>query len=146
MNMYQSQDFCISLHTGRVVLDAKQASRRKHLLKPIEVDKDGAGTYEIIKGPVNFKKDEIFGYDGQLPKSCAFINLDAEPVNEIPEDAEAVEIVISEDPDALEAMINGEAEQFPKKIGGPHYLLSNGDKVKGKEKAEAAQAELDANG
>ena len=35
---------------------------------------------------------------------------------------------------------------WPKHVGGGHYELSNGDKVKGKEAAAAAQAELDALG
>lgn len=35
-------------------------------------------------------------------------------------------------------------EGWPKHVGGGHYELSNGEKVKGKEDAVAAQAEIDA--
>lgn len=35
------------------------------------------------------------------------------------------------------------ADKFPKHTGGGFYQLSNGDKVKGKDAALAAQAELD---
>ena len=36
--------------------------------------------------------------------------------------------------------------EWPKHLGGGHYELSNGEKVKGKDDAVAAQAEIDALG
>jgi hypothetical protein len=36
-----------------------------------------------------------------------------------------------------------EDDEFPKHTGGGHYELSNGEKVKGKEDAEKAQAALE---
>ncbi len=41
--------------------------------------------------------------------------------------------------------VDGDPE-WPKHVGGGHYELSNGEKVKGKEGAVAAQAEIDASG
>jgi hypothetical protein len=34
------------------------------------------------------------------------------------------------------------AQEFPRHVGGPWYLLSNGEKVKGKLTADQAEAEL----
>ncbi|MBO9600019.1 MAG: hypothetical protein J7559_19645 [Cohnella sp.] len=38
---------------------------------------------------------------------------------------------------------NDNGEKWPKHIGGGNYELSNGEKIKGKEAALAAQAEID---
>ncbi|NQD68955.1 hypothetical protein HP456_23910 [Bacillus haikouensis] len=37
---------------------------------------------------------------------------------------------------------SSEENEFPKHTGGPWYVLSNGEKIQGKEEAFAAQAEL----
>lgn len=37
---------------------------------------------------------------------------------------------------------DGQDEEFPKHTGGPWYVLSNGEKIQGKEEAFAAEAEL----
>jgi hypothetical protein len=39
-----------------------------------------------------------------------------------------------------------DASEFPKHVGGGHYELSNGEKVKGKEEAAAAEKELSKEG
>lgn len=36
-----------------------------------------------------------------------------------------------------------ETAEYPQHVGGAYFVLSNGEKVKGKEEAEAAQAALD---
>ncbi|HYE11360.1 MAG TPA: hypothetical protein VEF53_14405 [Patescibacteria group bacterium] len=47
----------------------------------------------------------------------------------------------------IEAVESKEASsEFPKHVGGGNYELSNGEKIKGKEAALKAQAELDAAG
>jgi hypothetical protein len=58
-----------SLHEGRVVLDAKQARRRRHNIKLIEGD-----LYEIIK-PVQFKIGEMIGLDEATLKKVHLVNL-----------------------------------------------------------------------
>lgn len=55
----------ITLHSGRVRLDEKQARARQHGLKKVEGD-----TYEII-GPVGFKSGEMFWFDGSIGKAHA---------------------------------------------------------------------------
>lgn len=41
---------------------------------------------------------------------------------------------------------NDDSDSFPKHTGGGNYELSNGEKVKGKDKALAAEKELEARG
>ena len=54
----------ISLYSGKVKLTAKQFQRRVNNLIPC-----GDGIYEITNPPCNFKKGELFGFDGDMPKS-----------------------------------------------------------------------------
>jgi hypothetical protein len=57
-------------------------------------------------------------------------------------------VIITDDPAKLEAFkaAHGEAqpEAFPKGTGGGWYELSNGERVQGKDAAQAAQDALDA--
>ena len=55
----------ISIHTGLVQLDEKQAARRSGKLAAV---KDRPGVYEI-KSPTMFKCGEKFGYDGAISKA-----------------------------------------------------------------------------
>lgn len=68
----------ITLHSGRVKLTEDQANRRASCLSN---DKKGgkAGVYNIEK-PIQFKLGEVFGYDGEIPKSMLdeVIEIDAE--------------------------------------------------------------------
>ncbi len=48
-----------------------------------------------------------------------------------------------EKPPSQEENDEGERSEFPKHAGGPNFLLSNGEKVQGKEEAIKAQAELE---
>ena len=60
-----------SISTGEtVLLSAEQARSRLHNLEPENVNKDGSGTY-VVKNSIQFKRGELFGYDGALPKSMA---------------------------------------------------------------------------
>lgn len=51
------------LHQGVLELTKEQAASRLHNLKP-----KGKGLYEIVN-PVEFKRGEVIGYDGDLPKA-----------------------------------------------------------------------------
>lgn len=53
------------LAQGVLVLTKEQAAPRRHNLKEV-----GKGRYEIVN-PVEFKRDEEIGFEGDLPKSMA---------------------------------------------------------------------------
>ena len=58
----------VSLHVrspARVRLTAEQAKSRAHNLKPIKIEADGAGEYEVVK-PIEFKLGETFGVNGTV--------------------------------------------------------------------------------
>ncbi len=48
-----------------------------------------------------------------------------------------------EKPPSQQENEEGEKSEFPKHAGGPNFLLSNGEKVQGKEEALKAQEELE---
>ena len=62
MKQYLVTVFWVNLHTGIVELTQKQYQSRQHCLKSL-----GDNKYEILK-PIQFKKGETFGYDGELAK------------------------------------------------------------------------------
>lgn len=53
----------LTLGAGRVRIDADQAKTRAHNLKPT-----GEGVFEIVH-PIQFKRGERFGWDGEVPKT-----------------------------------------------------------------------------
>ncbi|MFD1953732.1 hypothetical protein ACFSL6_17710 [Paenibacillus thailandensis] len=56
------------------------------------------------------------------------------------------DLIAASDTDDMDGSNAGDLEEedgFPKHVGGGYYELSNGEKIRGKEKAEEAQAELD---
>lgn len=56
-------DAVVTLPAGRVRLDVEQARTRAHNLGPREQD----GTRAILR-PIQFKRGERFGWDGEVPK------------------------------------------------------------------------------
>lgn len=65
MKTYIVTGVVVTLHAGKVKLTSHQASLRLYALKKISDD-----VYEIT-GATQFKKGEIFEWDGELPKSMA---------------------------------------------------------------------------
>lgn len=57
----------VTLSSGRLKLTPDQARTRAHNLTPVNAT---SGVYEIVK-PVQFKRGESFGYDGDIPKAMA---------------------------------------------------------------------------
>lgn len=70
-------------------------------------------------------------------------------VAEVEEGAEEVKAEVQEEPEAEEEVgaeeevEEIEVKEFPAYHGGGYYILSNGEKVQGKEAAKQAQAELE---
>lgn len=116
MNKYQAT-VVTNLIGGNVELDADQFRRRRHA-----VTKNEDGSY-AVKNKIQFKAGEEFGYDGDVPKGLAE-NL-AELVDEA--EAELVDEIVAE---------------YPVHLGGGTWELSNGEKVRGKQAAVNAEAEL----
>ncbi len=63
MQLYIVTTFWVNLSTGIVELTEKQYSSRQHNLKKL-----GGNKYDILK-PVQFKRGEVFGYEGEMGKS-----------------------------------------------------------------------------
>ena len=112
MNIYQAT-VVTNLVGGNDELDVDQIRRRRHA-----VTKNEDGSY-AVKNKIQFKIGEEFGYDGEVPKGLA--NNLAELVDET-----EAELVV----------------EYPVHVGGGTWELSNGEKVRGKKKAIAAEAEL----
>lgn len=62
MNNYTVESRSVRLTSGVLVLSDDQVRRRSHKLKKVD------GGYQIMD-TVEFKKGEIFGYDGSVPKN-----------------------------------------------------------------------------
>lgn len=71
------QDQPLTVNSGQVQLTAAQALTRKHAIKPVEVDDTGAGLYAVVS-PLQFKKGEKFGFDGDMGKTGVLRDLAAE--------------------------------------------------------------------
>ncbi len=82
-------------------------------------------------------------------------SLSTTPASALPDDRDALLARIDDlerlvarlgvgEPDTLEDLDGGSEESFPRLEGGGFYVLSEGSRVRGKAKAVAAQAELDA--
>lgn len=56
----------VNIHAGVLGLEPHQARARLHRLTPM-----GGNEYEIVDGPVTFKRGEMFDYEGDLPKDLA---------------------------------------------------------------------------
>ena len=80
--------FC-SVGSGIVALTAQQAKVRAHNLKPVHVEKDGAGEYEVVN-LIQFKRGESFGYSGEVGKGGVLSDRDAEELRRM-EQAETAE-------------------------------------------------------
>jgi len=65
MNKYEAID-AIKVSDGIVELDESQAKRRKNFIEKITPGKPDFK----VKKPFEFKAGEVFGYDGELPKSA----------------------------------------------------------------------------
>lgn len=64
MQKYRVLDQPVTINTGLVALTEKQVGIRSHCLKPTLE----AGVYQVLSS-FQFKKGEVFGYDGELPKN-----------------------------------------------------------------------------
>jgi len=104
--------------SGVLSLSGKQAKAREHALRDL-----GDGLFEVLE-PVCFKRGEMFGFDGDMPKALALCLEALEPEPEIePETEEAgetEEAIETLDID-LEDMDREELLSFAKAIGlNPH--------------------------
>lgn len=70
MQTYKVGGPFITLIAGLVQITAEQARARTHALIAVEQQEDGGGIFEV-NGSVTFKRGEIFGHDGEIPKSIA---------------------------------------------------------------------------
>lgn len=64
MKNYEVTGRSVSVHTGTLRLTPEQAQRRHHALEDL-----GKGLYLLTK-PTMFKKGDVFGFDGDLPKAA----------------------------------------------------------------------------
>jgi ABC-type phosphate transport system auxiliary subunit len=78
-----------SVGSGIVALTAEQAKARLHNLKPVKVERNGAGEYEVVN-QLQFKKGESFGYSGVVGKNGQLSDKDAEDLRRM-EQAETLE-------------------------------------------------------
>lgn len=65
MNKFRVTDVFVTIHSGVLGLTDHQASLRTYGLKPI-----GGGKYEV-KESVQFKRNEEFEWDGDVPRNLA---------------------------------------------------------------------------
>jgi hypothetical protein len=56
----------VTLHTGYLEISPEQAAGRGYCLEAV---KNAKGSLFAIKGPVQFKVGEVFGYDGDATKA-----------------------------------------------------------------------------
>jgi hypothetical protein len=64
MTTYRVTEASINIHAGVLVLDPAQADARINRLTPL-----GNNRYDVTKGPVTFKRGEVFELEGELPKA-----------------------------------------------------------------------------
>lgn len=78
-----------TVNSGQVELTSAQAEARKHALEPTfkikatkQPDVLPAGVYRVT-APIQFKKGEIFGYDGEVGKNGVLSDPEAEEIERL---------------------------------------------------------------
>ncbi|MCR4332814.1 MAG: hypothetical protein NUV34_08975 [Sulfuricaulis sp.] len=82
----------VKLGAGRVRMDADQAKTRAQNLHPVS-----DGVFEIVN-PIQFKRGERFGWDGEVPKAMAEAFAEIAPVRVADEYTAPVEPVVTHAP------------------------------------------------
>jgi hypothetical protein len=79
MATYRVTEASINIHAGILVLNNSQAQARKHRLSDL-----GHSRYEVTDPPVTFKRGEVVGLEGELPKGMGHSVEEVEPDREDP--------------------------------------------------------------
>ena len=115
MKLYEVVAPYAGVNSGRVEITPEQARARRFALEPL-----GDNLYRVTQ-PTGFKRGEMFGFDGDMPKALALGLESLEPETEnVPAAEEPGEVIETLDTD-LEDMDREELLSFAKAIGlNPH--------------------------
>jgi hypothetical protein len=161
MNIFLSTEI-VKVQPGYVVLNSDQARRRNHVLVKVDVkidefdlsaaelkmlspdgENDEFKVYKLIE-VTNFKKGEVFGYDGYLNKALVQKLLGAAEAVEAIEQENSKQPEIADDLyQAIMLMDTTNAAHFSQSSGKPELKILKGlmsRKVKGKERDAAWKA------
>lgn len=90
MKKVTAESGTLAVNSGQVQLTAEQAKPRLHALQLVgKTDGKGGGTYNVT-GPIQFKRGETFGFDGEVAKNGVLRDPDAEQMAKL-EIEEAIE-------------------------------------------------------
>lgn len=115
MKLYEVVAPYAGVNSGRVEITPEQARARRFALEPL-----GDNLYRVTQ-PTGFKRGEMFGFDGDMPKALALGLESLEPENEnVPAAEEPGEVIENLDID-LDDMDRDELLSFSKSIAlNPH--------------------------
>jgi len=115
MKLYEVVAPYAGVNSGRVEITPEQARARRFALEPL-----GDNLYRVTQ-PTGFKRGEMFGFDGDMPKALALGLESLEPETEnVPAAEEPGEVIETLDID-LDDMDREELLSFAKAIGlNPH--------------------------
>lgn len=85
MKTFKAEHGAVNVNSGQVKLSAEQARPRMHCLKAVKVDEKGAGTYQVLT-PIQFKRGESFGFDGEASKNGVLHDPEAEALAQAEDD------------------------------------------------------------
>ena len=159
MNIFMSTAV-VNVQPGYVVLNKDQANRRNHILVKVDDtsiddldlseeelkhitpsdDKNAIAVYKLI-GATQFKRGEVFGYDGDLNKALTQHLVPAAEIEEQLEQEKADDIIVAEDVvEAIGQLEVGNAAHFSNNTNKPEIKVLSGllnRKVTGKERDAA---------
>jgi len=101
----------LNVNSGQVALSKEQLAGRLHALRAVKVEKNGAGTYQV-QAPIQFKRGERFGFDGEVSKAGVLHDPDAELLARL----EAAEKAAKEAGDRVRAELQGALDHAEKTI------------------------------
>lgn len=110
MKQFKAEHAAVDVLSGQVKLSAEQARARLHNLKAVDTKKDGSGVYQVVQ-PIQFKRGETFGFDGDVGKNGVLSDPDAEQLAAMGEDDARVEAEVKKVRAECEAQMKAELQK-----------------------------------
>ena len=110
MKQFKAEHAAVDVLSGQVKLSAEQARARLHNLKAVDTKKDGSGVYQVTN-PIQFKRGETFGFDGDVGKNGVLSDPDAEQLAAMGEDDARVEAAVKKVRAECEAQLKAELQK-----------------------------------
>lgn len=105
----------LSVNSGQISLTAEQARPRLHALVAVKVDAKGGGVYSVT-GPIQFKRGESFGFDGEVGKNGVLRDPEAEQLAQLEAEVAMEKKIAARMQTQFDAAVSKAAEEMIAKL------------------------------